>query len=752
MSLDLMNIYEKSHQRYQQKNNILSFKEYFSLLNKNPYPLIRPASRYCLDAIYKSGLRSKNLFGQEVNSMDILCKNVGDNHITLKGQEHTQHKLLQIITSLNRSDKLNKLILLHGPNGSAKSTIVNNLFHGLEHYSQQEEGQLYTFSWIFPEKMTQKRELGIHAQSDEVRDVESYANLKQENIAAIVRSELHENPIFLIPKEERTVLLEEWIQQVPEEDKDRVLSLKNYIEDSSLSQKNSLIFDALLNEYQGDLSKVYKHIRVERFYLNKHYRKGLVSIRPQFSIDANMRQVTLDRSLAQLPPALQSLNLFQLEGDLVDSNRGCLEYDDLLKRPFEHFKYLLAAIEENSINLGHVVVNLDTLLIATTNDRQLESFREHPEFNSFKSRVEFIKVPYLLRYDDEEQIYTETIQNAAGTKEVLPHTSKVIALWAVLSRLKRPLLKEKDPKLTLILEKLTPLEKAKLYNHEELPSWLDANQRKTLRPHVAELFEEHQSFPYYEGLLGASARELKIVIQLAAQNPEYSTLSPSAIFNELGKLVKQVNNYEYLRQEALNGYHSFAQFIEVVKDEWLSWVDKEFWASTELENTENIEDYLVKYLNLALKSARGEKIKNQISGEMTTPDESMMQSFEKQVGISSNHKQFRNQLVEKLGAWAVSNQHDNTQALPFLEIYPDLVSKIQASNRQEHFDKITQMAELLDSKDIFTKIQNEDAATLNDASKQLLTIYKNMQSKHGYGEIGAKEAITELLKTRYAKS
>ena len=40
-----------------------------------------------------------------------------------------------------------RILLLHGPVGSAKSTIVRLLKKGLESYSRKDEGALYTFSW-----------------------------------------------------------------------------------------------------------------------------------------------------------------------------------------------------------------------------------------------------------------------------------------------------------------------------------------------------------------------------------------------------------------------------------------------------------------------------------------------------------------------------------------------------------------------------------------------------------------------------
>src|SRR5690242_6681601 len=40
-----------------------------------------------------------------------------------------------------------RVLLLHGPVGSSKSTIVRRLKRGLEHYARTEEGAIYTFDW-----------------------------------------------------------------------------------------------------------------------------------------------------------------------------------------------------------------------------------------------------------------------------------------------------------------------------------------------------------------------------------------------------------------------------------------------------------------------------------------------------------------------------------------------------------------------------------------------------------------------------
>src|SRR5690606_31425485 len=69
-----------------------------------------------------------------------------------------------------------------------------------------------------------------------------------------------------------------------------------------LTQRNRRIFDALLGGYQGDLRKVYQHIQVERLFLSRQYRAGLVTVEPKQTVDARSYPVTGERAYTSLPP------------------------------------------------------------------------------------------------------------------------------------------------------------------------------------------------------------------------------------------------------------------------------------------------------------------------------------------------------------------------------------------------------------------------------------------------------------------
>src|SRR5205085_3724112 len=131
--------------------------------------------------------------------------------------------------------------------------------------------------------------------------------------------------------------------------------------------------------------------------------------------------------------------------ELVDANRGIVEYSDLLKRPLEAYKYLLGTVEHAQVGVENTILFLDMLFIGSSNESHLAVFKEIPEFQSFKGRIELVRMPYLLDYQEEQKIYQEQISDGIVGKHIAPHTAFVAALWAVLTRMRKPL-SEKYPK------------------------------------------------------------------------------------------------------------------------------------------------------------------------------------------------------------------------------------------------------------------------------------------------------------------
>src|SRR5215475_3392911 len=123
-----------------------------------------------------------------------------------------QNAVYRVLRSFVQDGRPNKLILLHGPNGSAKSTFIRCLGRALEHYSTLDEGALYRFSWIFPTQKHTRGGIGFGGNSEALAASESFAYLPDDVIDARVGDELRDHPLLLIPLDERQKLIERLIR------------------------------------------------------------------------------------------------------------------------------------------------------------------------------------------------------------------------------------------------------------------------------------------------------------------------------------------------------------------------------------------------------------------------------------------------------------------------------------------------------------------------------------------------------------
>src|SRR5262245_18203602 len=127
----------------------------------------------------------------------------------LVGQEEVQGRVYRVICNFVREGGVNKLMLLHGPNGSAKSTFVSCLMRALEYYSTLDEGALYRFNWIFPSQKLQKGGIGYGRGAEYGNGTDSFAYLDDDMIDAKLVDELRDNPLLLVPAKKRQEIFDE---------------------------------------------------------------------------------------------------------------------------------------------------------------------------------------------------------------------------------------------------------------------------------------------------------------------------------------------------------------------------------------------------------------------------------------------------------------------------------------------------------------------------------------------------------------
>jgi predicted Ser/Thr protein kinase len=737
------NFHRSIKEEYEQQNRLLSFDEYLSLVRNDPVRQTRSSAQYMVDMMDHFG-RSGGANGR----FKLFDQDFADPRFRLIGHENVQDQIYQILQSFIREGVNNKLILLHGPNGSAKSSLVACLTRGLEEYSTQAEGAVYRFHWIFPADRFGKPGLGLggggSAKDDEST---SYAKLPDTDIAARISCELRDHPLFLLPLKQRMELLKEF--KFPKE-----FILSEYIQKGDLSQKSKKIFEALLRSYKGDFRKVMRHVQVERFYISKRYRDGAVTIEPQMHVDASAQQITMDRSASMLPSSLQFLSLFDLGGDLVDGNRGVVEYNDLLKRPIDAFKYLLTTTETGTVSIGGTVAFLDTVLIGTCNEAQLDAFKEYPDFPSFRARLELVRVPYLLNHKKEAEIYRTQVRRLAGEHHVAPHTLESAALWAVLCRLKKPNASHYPGSLAYIVNSITPLEKARLLADGAIPARLSSDERKNLRSFLDEIRDEYASVPYYEGRIGPSPREMKIVLFNALERNDKEILSPLGLFAELEDFVKRTSEYDYLREDVVEGYHDVRHFINTARDVYLEDLDGEVRSCLGVHDEKQYEGFLRKYILNVTAYLKKEKIKNHLTGQNEEPDRILMEEFEKVVGVADDRESFRQNIMTQLGVYALEHPGSGKEGIDYSKVFPDLMKKIRDFYIDEHsqllkrvYDAIT----LFEARAGGAAIPEGRTRTVEqiEAEKLASSMVENMKRKYGYSDASAREAFVYLVQKKY---
>ena len=713
---------------------LLSYQQFLELVVARPERYARNAAQYLLDALAHFGVEEVVSGRGEIERYLLFDAPFDDGADRVVGHEATQAALVRALTHFVRERRINRLILVHGPNGSAKSSLVSCLMRALQAYSRTEEGALYRFGWVFPSGRAEGGRIGFGGKTAGGADLDSYAFLDEELIDSKLPSEHNDNPLFLLPSDRRIALITSALG-----DSDFVLS--DTIAKGDLGHRSRAVFDALLASYRGGYDDVLRHVQVERFFISKRYRRGAVTVEPQLRVDAAARQLTADRSLSALPRVLQNQTLFEVFGPLVEGNRGIVEYNDMLKRPMDANKYLLSTSEKGTVAIDTGEMHIDSVLVATANEKYLDAFKQSPDWPSYKARFSLVRMAYLLDYRAEQKIYDGQLEALTLAKPVAPHTTFVAALWAVLTRLVAPDAEPFEESIRQIISEMSPLDKALLYAEGTLPPGLTGEQAQQLRLAVPRLVTQGAARIAYEGRLGASPREIKTAI-LDAAHQDAPTLSPLHVFQALRALLDDKSVYEWLQLEPEGQYRRPADFIDAVRSIYLDRVEREVRDATGLVDDAEYRKLFERYVTHANHSLRNEKIKDDITGNLVPPDERLMGEVENTIGRDEEAADFRSRLLSKIAAFRI----DNPEADVDLErIFPAFFEKL----REQYFS--TRQGALNRIKQNLLAFVDDPESLPRDEREQVESTIASLTDKYGYTLETAKEAIAVLLRERYTE-
>lgn len=629
---------------YQKQHWTGSFSEYLEIVSKNP-KVTRNAYQRVYDMILSFGTEEIVVHKEKLVRYKFFDDPIDGGQDGIFGLEKPLMNLVNVLKSAALGyGTERRVLLLHGPVGSSKSTMVRLLKKGLEYYSRTDEGALYTFSW---------KDVGPDGEEH------------------LVPCPMHEEPLRLVPPEYRTDLLAE-LNAGRGEGEHEVKIV------GELDPFCRQMFKERMARHGGDWTKVLEEVEVRRLILSEQDRIGIGTFQPKDEKNQDATELTGDinyRKIAEYGSDSDP-RAFNFDGEFNIANRGIIEFIEVLKLDVAFLYDLLGASQEHKIKPKKFAqTDIDEVIIGHTNEPEYKKLQSNEFMEALRDRTVKIDVPYVTRLSDEIKIYEKDYNSRKVTgKRIAPHTLEVAAMWAILTRLEEP----KNAGLTL-------MQKLKLYNGKTLSGFTEDN--------IKELKEEAER----EGMHGISPRYVQDKISNAlVAHAEERSVNPFMVLNELEQGLKHhslINSEETRKQ--------YKHLLAVVKEEYEDIVKNEVQRAIAAD-----EDALTRlcgnYIDNVKAYTQRERVRNKFTGQLEDPDERLMRSIEEKIDIPESRKDdFRREIMNYIGALALDGKtfsyktNERLQKALELKLFQDqkdtikltsLVSNVVDKDTQEKID------------------------------------------------------------------
>ncbi|PYS92268.1 MAG: protein prkA [Acidobacteria bacterium] len=351
-----------------------TFRDYFELVTQNPR-LAELSHARINDMIHAAGVDKLN----EGTRDEVARYNFFAHE--LFGIEEPLARIVEYFKSAaQRLEVRKRILLLMGPVGGGKSTIVTMLKRGLEEWTRTDVGAVY----------------------------------------AIKDCPMHEEPLHLIPHELRAEIEKHY---------------GIYIEGDLCPQCRY----ALEHTYGGR----HEDVKVQRLIFSEKERIGIGTFTPSDPKSQDITELTgsIDLSTIGEVGVESDPRAYRFDGELNIANRGIMEFVEMLKVDEKFLYSLLTLSQEQSIKTGRfAMIYADEVILSHTNENEYIAFAGNRKSEALQDRIILVRVPYNLRVSQEERIYYKLLNQSEVLRNVhiAPNTLKVAAMFAVMTRLEEP--------------------------------------------------------------------------------------------------------------------------------------------------------------------------------------------------------------------------------------------------------------------------------------------------------------------------
>ena len=388
-----------------------------------------------------------------------------------------------------------------------------------------------------------------------------------------------------------------------------------------------------LHEFNGDISK-FKVVKLRPSVLQQI---GIAKTEPGDENNQDISSLVGKVDIRKLEQYSQDdADAYAYSGGLCLANQGLLEFVEMFKAPIKVLHPLLTATQESNYmgTEGLSAIPFEGIILAHSNESEWQAFKNNRNNEAFLDRIYIVKVPYCLRVSEEVKIYQKLMRNSSlSAAPCAPDTLKMMAQFAVLSRLKEP-------------ENSSIFSKMRIYDGENL---------KDVDP-KAKSYPEYRDYAGVdEGMTGLSTRfAFKILSQVFNHDHSEVAANPVHLLYVLEQQIEQ----EQFTPELEERYISYLKGY--LASEYAAFIGKEIqtaYLESYSEYGQNIFDRYVTYADYWIQE---EEYRDPDTGESFDRSalNEELEKIEKPAGIS-NPKDFRNEIVNFVLRARASNKGQN---------------------------------------------------------------------------------------------
>ncbi len=601
---DLVQLFDKK--QFEVLNETMTMSEYIERSYKNP-KLNRNAWQLVYDMIVSDGIEKFEKWRRTYTRYKFFDKC----EVPIEGLEESLDRLVKAIKGASCGHgSERRVFLLHGPVGSAKSTICRSLKRGLEVYSTTPEGASYTYKWV-----------NLPTGEDGIYNVSEEICCMQENPLKLFDNKTREK----ILTDLNTILFEE----TPENERTTQYSLRL---EGELNPRCNKFKQELLKRYEGDLQKVLdNHVRVVRFVHSEADRMGIATFQPKDEKNQDSTELTGDINYRNISHfgSDSDPRAFNFDGEFCRANRGVIEFIEMLKLDQAFLYDLLEATQGHRVKPKKFPqIPIDEVILSHSNNPEFERLKGNQYMEALRDRTYKIDVPYLLEWTKEIKVLEYYYGKDKIKLHIAPHTLEIAAFWAILTRLHT----SEDDTLDLG-------DRVKLYDGRPIPGQTEDSVKELKAKYPDEGMKGGVSFRYLQDKISEClSRGFRYINPFMVMTALEEGLRASSLFNK----EEDISRYE--------------KCITIAKDE-LDNILKDEVQKALVSDDGAIIRLCTNYIDNLMAYIHKRPVRNEYTGEDQDADERLMRSIEEKIGVSEQRAdEFRRQIASFIADLSLRNK------------------------------------------------------------------------------------------------